>query len=94
MSKAHIVYHPGLTLRDEIDSRAKTCKCCGHIKQYTTTQFAKDSGMAQSQVSQILHGKRNITPLMAKRIAKALGTSATMWVKMQMNYDLWLLDRK
>ena len=93
MKKPKIVYHPGETLRDEIDARAKTCKCCGHVKQYSLGEFAKDVGMDQAQISMLINGKRNFTPLMAKRISKVLGTKPTFWVGMQMSYDLWKLEQ-
>lgn len=94
MTKPNIVYHPGIQLRDELDARSKKCKCCGLTKKYTHVEFANDSGMPSSQVSLIMQGHRDITPLMARRIAKALGTSSVMWVQLQMEYDLWLLERK
>jgi addiction module HigA family antidote len=41
-----------------------------------------------------LNGATGISPEMALRLSKALGTSAEFWYGMQVNYDLWQARKK
>lgn len=87
--KPFIVYHPGVILQDELEARSKQCKTCKHLERYTQKQFSKDSGINPRTINEIIRGKRPITHATAKKIAKAFGTSAQLWVGMQQEYDLW-----
>ncbi|GLQ55224.1 HigA family addiction module antitoxin [Devosia nitrariae] len=42
----------------------------------------------QIRISEIVHGKRAITPDTALRLARYFGTSAEFWMGMQATYDL------
>lgn len=77
-----IVSTPGEILKEEFLDPLE-------ISQY---RLAKAIGKPQSAVSDIVNGKRSITPEMACLIGKALGTSAEFWLKLQMTYDLKTLD--
>jgi addiction module HigA family antidote len=41
-----------------------------------------------------LNGATGISPQMALRLSKALGTSPEFWYGMQVNYDLWQARKK
>jgi addiction module HigA family antidote len=40
-----------------------------------------------------LNGKASITPEIAIRLGKALGTSPESWLNQQMQYDLWQTEK-
>ncbi|MDD5095639.1 MAG: HigA family addiction module antitoxin [Dehalococcoidia bacterium] len=55
-------------------------------------KLAKDIGVPQTQVSQIIHGKRSITPRTAVRLGLYFGNSTEFWLNLQRDYDLELMD--
>ena len=60
------------------------------ISQY---RLAKAIGKPQSAVSDIVHGKRAITPDMAYLIGTALGTTPDFWLRLQTTYQLKTLNQ-
>jgi addiction module HigA family antidote len=76
--------HPGAVLREDVLLAL----------DMTQTEFAERLGVSRLSVSELLHGKRALTPEMAARLAKLLGTSAESWLRMQMAVDLWELEQK
>ena len=75
----HNPCHPGEILREETLPSL----------DLTVTDFAKVLGTSRQAVSEIINEKRGISPQMALRLSKALGTSPDLWLKMQLAYDLW-----
>ncbi len=51
-------------------------------------KLAKDIGIPQTRVSEILKGNRRITADTALRLSKYLGNSAKFWLGLQDDYDL------
>lgn len=51
-------------------------------------RLAKDIGVAPIRISQIIKGQRSISVDTAMRLAQYLGTSAAIWLRLQMRYDL------
>lgn len=51
-------------------------------------KLAKDVGIPQTRVSEILKGKRRITADTALRLSKYFGTSAKFWLGLQDDFDL------
>ena len=49
---------------------------------------AKGLGITRQQLHNLISGRSGITPEMAVRLEKALGSTADTWFRMQMNYDL------
>ncbi|WP_240653098.1 HigA family addiction module antitoxin [Sphingomonas crocodyli] len=45
-------------------------------------------------VSELLNNKRTITPVMALRLARVLGTDADFWLNLQMAWDLHTAERE
>jgi addiction module HigA family antidote len=41
-----------------------------------------------TRISEILHGRRSITPDTALRLARFFGTSAEFWINLQANFEL------
>ena len=55
----------------------------------SVTEIAAAVGMAKSTLSRILAGKARLTADVAIRLEKALGVSAGLLLRMQVNYDEW-----
>lgn len=51
-------------------------------------------GRPQSAISDIVHGRRAITPEMAWLLGRALGTTPCFWLDLEMTYQLKLLENK
>ena len=61
------------------------------ISQY---RLAKTINKPQSAISEIINGRRAITPEMAILFGKALGTTPDFWLKLEATYQLKILDDK
>lgn len=63
------------------------------IKAYGISAYklAKDTGLSQTRISQIINGKRSITGETAERLARYFDTSVEFWLNIQMRYDLYTL---
>jgi addiction module HigA family antidote len=70
--------HPGEVLREDFLKPLK-------LSQYA---LAKAIGVPQIRVSEVVNGKRAITPDTALRLARYFRTSAEFWMGMQATYDL------
>lgn len=70
--------HPGEVLGEEF------LKPLG-LSQYALAQAI---GVPQIRVSEIVRGRRAITPDTALRLARYFGTSAEFWISMQATYEL------
>lgn len=70
--------HPGEILAEEF------------LKPMTISAYklAKDIGIPQTRISEILKGKRSITADTALRLSKYFGNSAKFWLGIQNDYDL------
>lgn len=78
-----LLSHPGEILKEEfLDPLG--------ISQY---RLAKAIGKPQSAISDIIHGRRSITPEMAYLIGKALGTTLDFWLSLQMTYQVKTLEQ-
>lgn len=56
---------------------------------FTISAFALRLGTSRKNLSEIVNAKCGISPEMALKLSKALGTSAELWLNMQQAYDLW-----
>lgn len=52
-------------------------------------KFAKQIGVGYPRLNEIINGKRAVTPDTAMRFARALGTSAQVWLNLQTVVDLY-----
>ncbi|EDP62739.1 plasmid maintenance system antidote protein, XRE family [alpha proteobacterium BAL199] len=70
--------HPGEVLKEDF------------LKPLALSQYmlAKALGVPQIRISQIVNGKRAVTPDTALRLARYFGTTPEFWLGMQMTYDL------
>lgn len=70
--------HPGEILREEFLNEL-------HISAY---RLAKDTGIPQTRISEILKGARRVTADTALRLSKYFGNSPKFWLGLQDDYDL------
>jgi len=61
------------------------------LSQY---RLAKDIGVTPIRISQIVNGQRSITVDTAMRLARYFGTSAAVWLRLQMRYDLEVAENE
>lgn len=54
----------------------------------TAYRLAKETGLDQTRISEIVKGKRAITIDTALRFARFFGNSPEFWLNMQIHYDL------
>ncbi len=59
----------------------------------TITETAKAMKMTRTALSEIIHGKRSVSPKVAIKLAKAFGGSAQSWLNAQAKYDLWQTEQ-
>lgn len=69
--------HPGELVKDNVDELG-----------LSIAEAAKGLGVTRQQLYNVVNGKSAITPEMALRLEKALGGTADLWLRMQVNYDL------
>lgn len=50
---------------------------------------AEKMSMTRAALSEIVNGRRGITPRVAIKLAKAFGGTAQSWINQQTKYDLW-----
>ena len=73
--------HPGEFLAEIIGDRG--------ISQ---AKLAKHIGVEPGVINLICKGKRGISAAMAKKLARALGTDAELWVNLQSSYELTMAE--
>jgi addiction module HigA family antidote len=56
-------------------------------------EFADRIGVTRATVSRIINGRSAVTPTMAMRFGRALGTSYQLWVRLQLSTDLYAAAR-
>ena len=54
----------------------------------TTYRLAKNTGIPQTRISEIIKGNRGITAGTALRLSKYFGTTAKFWLGLQDDFDL------
>ncbi len=72
------VFPPGEYIRDEIEARG-----------WTQRDLAGVLGRSEPKVSELINGKRAITSQTARKLAAAFGTSAEVWLNLEMRWQLW-----
>jgi antitoxin HigA-1 len=69
--------HPGSLIKADIDALG-----------LSIVDAAKALGISRQQLHGVIAGRASVTPEMAMRLEKALGSTADTWLRMQMNHDL------
>jgi len=82
MDKTLSPIHPGEVLREDFMKPLD-------LSQY---RLAHDLGVTPIRISQIVNGQRSITVDTAMRLARYFGTSAAVWLRLQVQYDLEIAE--
>lgn len=69
--------HPGELIKADIDELG-----------LSVVDAAKGLGISRQQLHSVIAGRASVTPEMALRLEKAIGSTADTWLRMQGNYDL------
>src|SRR5262245_11620018 len=71
------VFPPGDFIKEELEAR-----------EWTQTDLAEILGRPQRVVSEVINGKRAISPETAKGLGEAFGTGAQFWMNLESAYQL------
>lgn len=74
---------PGAIIKDELD-----------VRGWTQDDLARIMGRPVQVISEIVSGKKQITPETALGLAAAFGTSAVMWLNMEAAYRLCMAQQR
>jgi addiction module HigA family antidote len=61
------------------------------LSQY---RLAQELGVTPIRISQIIKGQRAVTVDTAMRLARYFGTSAAVWLRLQVRYDLEVAEKE
>ena len=78
-----LAVHPGRILKRELEARAMSAN-----------RLALALRLPSGRITDILNGKRGISPDTALRLARYFGNSARFWVNLQSNYELAVAQRE
>jgi addiction module HigA family antidote len=60
----------------------------------TVTEAAEQLGVSRVSLSRVINGRAAISAELAIRLAQWLGGSAEIWLRSQLQYDLWNAEQK
>jgi antitoxin HigA-1 len=79
--------HPGKVLRDIVVPALEK-------RGISISAFADHLGVSRNTVHAVLREARPVTPDVAARLERSLGSSAAMWLGMQAAHDAWEASRR
>lgn len=82
--RMHNPPHPGEILRE----------LCLEPLGLSVTDAAKALGVSRKTLSTVLNGRAGVSPEMAVRLSIAFDTTAESWLNQQMQFDLWLAEKR
>jgi len=68
---------PGRIIRRELEAQG-----------WTQKDLAEITGQPEQVISQIIQGRKQVTPETALQLAAALGISADLWLNLEANYQV------
>ena len=77
------IIHPGETIKEVIEE-----------KNMTQEELAIRTGFSPKHVSEVVNGKKGISPSFAKSLEYVLGMPASFWINLQGIYDKEILEYK
>lgn len=78
-----IPVHPGRVLRRELDAR-----------QLSANRLALELKLPSGRITDILNGKRGVSPETALRLGRFFSVSPRFWLTLQMAYELAIAERE
>jgi addiction module HigA family antidote len=77
------IFHPGEFIKEELDARG-----------LTQQDLADKIKVSKSEISLVIHGRRDINAKLAVLLEKSLGIDAEFWMNLQVKYDIDLVKKK
>jgi len=77
----HNPSHPGRILAYYLEGRS-------------VTEVARHMGITRPALSRVLNGRTGISAEMALRISEAFNTDPELWLRLQVQRDLWVAQQK
>jgi addiction module HigA family antidote len=83
----HDPAHPGMLIADILEN--------GNLSVgRSITGLAKHLGVTRAALSRVINGRAAVSAEMALRLQDALGVDADLWLRMQVQRDLWVSSKK
>ena len=76
-----LLIHPGETISDILEER-----------EITQKELAQRAGVSEPFLSDVIHGKKDISKKLAAGLEYALGVPSSFWLNLQANYDAEFLS--
>jgi antitoxin HigA-1 len=85
--RMHNPAHPGMLIADILEN--------GNLSVgRSITALAKHLGVTRAALSRVINGRAAVSAEMALRLQDALGVDADLWLRMQVQRDLWVASKK
>lgn len=84
MGRMHNPPHPGEMLKEDVLPELGL----------TVTEAAEQLGVSRVALSRVINGRAAISAELAIRLAQWLGGSAEIWLRAQLQHDLWNAEQK
>ena len=85
--RMHNPAHPGMLIADILEN--------GNLSVgRSVTALAKHLGVTRATLSRVINGRSAVSAEMALRLEDALGVDADLWLRMQVQRDLWVASKK
>lgn len=91
------VFERKVILIYDVQSLSPGRNIVGRISQpikYFHNRIRKTIGVSRKVLSDVVNEKAGISPVMSLRLSKALNKSPQFWLTIQMNYDLFKVQKK
>lgn len=72
-----VILHPGEVLGEELVAR-----------EIPQKEFAELVDMRPPHLNELIKGKRHVSAILALKLERQLGISASFWLRLQIDYDL------
>jgi antitoxin HigA-1 len=79
----HCPMHPGELLQDIIPATGKT-----------KAEIASMLGISRQHLSDIMNGRKAVSPTVAVRLGKLFGDGTAIWLRIQAAHDAWKAERE
>ena len=77
----NFIIHPGETIKEVLEE-----------KEMSQEELAIRTGFSPKHISEVVNGKKGISPSFAKSLEYALGLPASFWINLQGKYDKEILE--
>lgn len=64
------------------------------LDDISVSEAARCMGVARCSLSRVINGKASISPDMAYRLGKYLGSTTELWLNLQTQYDIWEIEHR